>query len=185
MTLLLIRHGPTVWNQDRRLQGRADIPLSSAGRGVVSGWRIPRRFLGLPSRTSPLSRAVETAALLNLAPAVEPSLHEIDWGAWEGRRLADLRLSDPSEVKKREAQGLDFRAPGGESYREAAKRVAPFLDLDAILVVHRGLMLAALAVRTGWTMDRPAPVQFDHADAILIEDAAISVVPLAPSSDHR
>ena len=101
MTLLLIRHGPTVWNQDRRLQGRADIPLSPEGSQAVAAWRIPHRFRHLPVRCSPLRRAVATAAILGLSPALEPALVELDWGSWEGRSLAELRLGDPQEVAER------------------------------------------------------------------------------------
>jgi len=179
VTLLLIRHGPTRWNEQRRLQGRADIPLSEAGARQVAGWRLPGRFHGLPVKTSPLLRATATAALLGLAAAVEPDLVELDWGGWEGRSLAELRLGDPREVARREALGLDFRAPGGESYREAAVRVAPHLEGAKVVIGHRGLMLAALAVRTGWTMQGPPPVEFGHADAILIENGTVGIVPLA------
>ena len=178
MTLLLIRHGPTLWNQERRLQGRSDIGLSEAGEAAVGSWRVPEPWQSLPAKTSPLARATQTASMLGLPASVEPDLIELDWGAWEGCRLADLRLGDPDEVARREALGLDFRAPGGESYREAAIRLAPHLGEDAILVAHRGIMLAALAVRTGWRMDRPAPVVFDHSDAILIEEGTVAVVPL-------
>jgi probable phosphoglycerate mutase len=180
VSLLLIRHGPTVWNQDRRLQGRADIPLSPEGRRAVAAWRLPDRFRHLPVRSSPLQRAVATAAILGLSPVLEPALVELDWGAWEGRSLADLRLGDPREVARREALGLDFRAPGGESYREAAVRIAPFLEGEGILVGHRGIMLAALAVRTGWAMKDPPPVEFAHSDAILIENGGVDTVALGP-----
>ena len=63
MTLLLIRHGPTRWNEERRLQGRADIPLSEAGARQVAGWRLPGRFHGLPVKTSPLLRVVKGSTL--------------------------------------------------------------------------------------------------------------------------
>jgi broad specificity phosphatase PhoE len=103
------------------------------------------------------------------------------WGSWEGRSLAEVRLGDPKEVARREALGLDFRAPDGESYREAAVRVAPFLEGDGILVGHRGIMLAALAIRTGWAMTSPPPVEFAHSDAILIENGSVATVALGPA----
>ena len=183
MSLLLIRHGPTVWNTDRRLQGRADIPLSDLGVRAVADWRLPEPFQDWPAWTSPLARARSTAAMLGLAALVEPSLMELDWGEWEGRSLADLRLGDPAEVARREALGLDFRAPGGESYREAAHRIAPFLGSQGILVTHRGMMLAALAVRTGWAMKSPTPVAFEHSDALLIGDD-VQVVPLMARQEN-
>jgi probable phosphoglycerate mutase len=180
LSLLLIRHGPTIWNSDRRLQGRADIPLSPAGINAVANWRLPESFRAWPARTSPLVRASATAAMLGLPAVTEPDLVEIDWGEWEGRSLAELRLGDPSEVARREALGLDFCAPGGESYRDAAYRIAPLLGKTSILVTHRGMMLAALAVRTGWAMKGPPPVTFEHSDALLIDGHDVRIVPLAP-----
>jgi probable phosphoglycerate mutase len=179
VSLLLIRHGPTLWNSDRRLQGRADIPLSEEGARTVAGWSLPDPFRGWPARTSPLVRATATAAMLGLMALAEPLLVELDWGEWEGRSLAELRLGDPAEVARRESLGLDFRAPGGESYRDAAHRIAPLLAEDGILVTHRGMMLAALAVRTGWAMKSPVPIAFEHSDAILIGNDDVQVVPLA------
>jgi probable phosphoglycerate mutase len=62
--LALIRHGATDWNAERRLQGRADRPLSAAGREAVRLWRVPSLLDAAAWVTSPLERARETAALL-------------------------------------------------------------------------------------------------------------------------
>lgn len=181
MSLLLIRHGPTSWNAERRLQGRSDIPLSEAGSTAVAAWRLPDAWRGLPAWTSPLVRAVATGALLGLAPSIEERLIEVDWGEWEGRKVAEVRAEDPAGFARREARGLDFRAPNGESYREAAMRIAPLLDRDGILLTHRGMMMAALAVRTGWPMVGPPPVAITHqSDALLLDGDRIAAVPLAP-----
>ena len=62
MTLVaLIRHGPTEWNEERRLQGRADRPLSAAGRARVAGWRVPGEYRDFEWVASPLKRARQTA----------------------------------------------------------------------------------------------------------------------------
>ena len=43
--IALIRHGPTEWNEQRRLQGQSDIPLSAKGRERVKNWKIPKEFI--------------------------------------------------------------------------------------------------------------------------------------------
>ena len=174
--LLLIRHGQTEWNEARRIQGRADPGLSPRGRSEVLSWRIPSEWDGARWLSSPLRRARETAALLTSAPvAIEPLLIEMDWGSFEGRALEDLRAEDPTGMAAGEARGLDFRPPGGESPREVAERLS---DLAAklcdppepvIAVTHKGVVRAAVALATGWTMRAKPPVRLGdhHALALL------------------
>jgi probable phosphoglycerate mutase len=39
--LAVLRHGPTAWNAEGRIQGRADIPLSAAGAAALRGLTLP------------------------------------------------------------------------------------------------------------------------------------------------
>jgi probable phosphoglycerate mutase len=123
--LLLIRHGATPWNASGRMQGRADIGLSAAGRAEVARWRLPKGGQAARWLVSPLRRARETAALLG-APAtlVAARLIEMDWGAWEGLSAVELRRTAAGELAREEARGLDLRPPGGESPRELMARLA-------------------------------------------------------------
>jgi len=41
ISVAVIRHGPTDWNEQKRIQGRADRNLSAAGRERVAGWTVP------------------------------------------------------------------------------------------------------------------------------------------------
>ena len=65
-TLALFRHGQTDWNIQRRLQGRADIAITSDARQKLSKLQLPDTFSGVRCRTSPLVRAIETARCLNV-----------------------------------------------------------------------------------------------------------------------
>ena len=167
--LVLIRHGPTQWNLDRRIQGRANPPLAPAGRDAVAAWRLPPELAGAGGAdwiwlTSPLARARETTALLHAAAAsVEPALIEMDWGAWEGRRLVDLRAEDSAAMASAEARGLDFQPPGGESPRQVQGRLRPLMARLAahgkptIAVTHKGVIRALYALAEGWEMTGEAP----------------------------
>ncbi|HET6223688.1 MAG TPA: histidine phosphatase family protein, partial [Dongiaceae bacterium] len=131
--LALLRHGPTEWNAARRLQGRADIPLSEQGREAVRSWRLPAPIRGFAWAASPLSRCVETAEILRRqlpepGPLrIEPRLIEMDFGVWEGETLAALRLAHGAHMSELEGRGLDFHAPGGESPRAVQDRLRPWL----------------------------------------------------------
>src|SRR5918996_408966 len=83
------------------MQGRADLPLSPAGRAQVLGWRLPEAWGNARWLSSPLRRATETAALLTNGPvATEARLIEMDWGAFEGRTLAELRAEAPEAWRR-------------------------------------------------------------------------------------
>jgi len=162
--LVLLRHGPTAWNAERRIQGQSDVPLSAAGRALVGGWRLPAD-LGIEHwMSSPLSRATETAALLLGGPvAVEARLREMSWGTWEGRSLADLRAEGGAAMAANEARGLDFRPPGGESPRDLQRRLLPWLVEVAAAgrpvgaVTHRGVIRAVYALAASWDMTGRPP----------------------------
>jgi broad specificity phosphatase PhoE len=173
--LLLIRHGPTEWSESHRLQGRADPGLSPQGRAEVRSWRLPEIWKDARWLSSPLRRARDTAALLTAVPVgIEPRLIEMDWGAFEGRTLSDLRAEDPDGMAANEARGLDFRPPGGESPREVAER---FRSLAAelseaptpvIAVTHKGAVRAALSLAAGWAMTTKPPVRLAGDDALAL-----------------
>jgi broad specificity phosphatase PhoE len=172
MTLFaILRHGPTAWTNEGRLQGRRDLPLNAEGRRRVADWRLPAALDACRWRVSPLRRARETAALLGISDAVaESALIEMDWGQWEGQRLAELRASVPG-MTVMEASGLDFRPPGGESPRDVQARLRPLLaqvaedDLPVAAVAHKGVIRALLALATGWDM-RAKPPQRLAEDAV-------------------
>ncbi|HEY2891008.1 MAG TPA: histidine phosphatase family protein [Dongiaceae bacterium] len=157
--LALLRHGPTAWTAERRLQGRTDLPLSPAGRAAVTHWQMPREVDGFAWMTSPLKRARETAALLGHGEArIDPRLIEMSFGEWEGRRLAELAAELGPDMAALEDRGLDFCAPGGESPREVQQRLAPFLletgkgGIDRLAVAHKAVIRALYAQATGWPM---------------------------------
>jgi probable phosphoglycerate mutase len=182
--VLAIRHAATEWNEAGLLQGRRDMPLSPSGRAAVQSWRLPEDWLGARCLSSPLRRAMETAALLGLAAEPEPLLIEMDWGSWEGRRLDDLRAELGPAMAENEARGLDFRPAGGESPRDVLARLQlllPALRAPTILVAHKGVLRALYALATGWTMrEKPADRLRDgcaHAYAVQ-PDGAVGVVRL-------
>ncbi len=161
--LLVLRHGPTEWNERGLMQGRADPPLSTAGREQVRRWRCPPDYGSAHWTASPSRRAIETARLMGGDPVPDPRLLELDWGEWQGLTLAALRSDPRYNMAEREADGLDFQPPGGESYRMVQQRLMPFLhDLQAgdgstVAVCHKGVIRALYALATGWTMTGPPP----------------------------
>ncbi|WP_341914078.1 histidine phosphatase family protein [Ferrovibrio terrae] len=162
--IVLLRHGPTDWNADKRLQGRTDTSLSETGRQQLSGRRIPAAYRDWPWYASPLRRAQETATLLGLQATTEPALIEMDWGAYEGCTLAELHARHGAAFAANEELGLDLQPPGGESPRQVQQRLLPWLRNlpgNAGAVTHKGVIRAILALAFDWPMLGKPPVRLD------------------------
>ncbi len=175
MTLIcFIRHGRTAWNEEGRIQGHTDIPLSPRGRAEMAALTVPAALADARVVTSPLSRARETARLLGLTGATtDHRLMELGLGEWEGRIRADLAREDPETMRRSEREGRHFRPPGGETQVELQTRLAAWIEDQrghggtVIAVAHRGLILGALALATGWTMTGPPPAPLEWTAAHL------------------
>ncbi|MDP6705419.1 MAG: histidine phosphatase family protein [Alphaproteobacteria bacterium] len=166
--LALLRHAPTDWNAKGLLQGRTDVPLSLSSRERLPVCRLPTCLDAAVWHASPLVRAAETATLLGgVAVRLQPRLTEMDFGRFEGRRLADLRAELGDEMARNEARGLDFKPPGGESPREVQARLRPWLadcaaaGGDHVAVCHKAVIRAVLALAFDWDMTGKPPVKLD------------------------
>jgi broad specificity phosphatase PhoE len=170
----LIRHAPTEWNREGRVQGRADTPLSDEGRAMLAGWIPPAQLLAADWVSSPLQRCRETARHLAGYPVpTDPILQEMDWGEWQGHTLEELRRSSPDEMHRREAMGWDFAPPNGESPRDVSVRFKSFLeriarqDRPTVAVTHRGVIRVAYALATGWDFLGKPPFTLEREAAQL------------------
>ncbi|BAT58824.1 alpha-ribazole phosphatase [Variibacter gotjawalensis] len=93
---LFIRHGETDWNKAGRIQGSTDIPLNATGRAQARAAAAALRSATFDRViASPLSRALETAQLVN-EPHGRPlhtdkNLQERGFGSFEGFGIAELK----------------------------------------------------------------------------------------------
>ena len=161
--LAMLRHGDTAWSAEGRIQGRSNPSLTEAAREQLRGLKLPHVCDGMRIVTSPLARCVETAAIIGAPQAHrEPRIAEMSWGAWEGRRLADLRAELGAEMGANEARGWDFRPAQGESPREVLARVRTWLaelSEPTLAVTHRGVIRAVYAHAAGWDLRGKPPVK--------------------------
>jgi probable phosphoglycerate mutase len=181
MTLIVaLRHAPTAWNRDKRLQGRTDVALDEESVAVAVRWRIDPEWAGYRILASPLQRARMTAAILfpDAEVGIDRRLIEMDFGVWEGRTLAELRAEPGGDAAAREAKGLDFKAPEGESPREVQVRLQPLLarlaelERPTVLVTHKAVIRALYALASGWTMIGKPPTKLRATCAQLFRLAA-------------
>ncbi len=168
MKLILIRHGPTAWNREKRIQGHNDQPLSREGIEWVRSRIIADQYKQLPWYCSPLQRARETARLMGIPnPIIEPALIEMNWGDWEGEVLKPLRKRLGDTMRLNEARGLDFCPPNGESPRQVQARLKAWLagpvnkKQNCAAVVHQGIIRCMISMVTDWDMRGEIPFQLD------------------------
>ena len=167
--LLLIRHGQTTWNAERRIQGHQDSPLSEEGlrqaeaiAGRLSIVRLDAIY------TSDLARACRTAEAINVHHRLPlrtlVSLREANLGRWEGRTVADLE-KDAVEADLLALWRTDSatnRPPGGERLEElqaravaAVQRIVEAHPAGTIAVVtHGGVVKAVVSWALGLPIDR-------------------------------
>ena len=167
-TLIVVRHGETTWNREKRMQGTTDTQLSDVGRAQAQalGRRLAARPFGA-LYSSDLSRARDTArAIAEHAgiPLVEDArLQERRFGIFEGLVAAEIIARYPEEHARFASRDPDYEVPGGESARAFTRRclgcLAEIADRHRgaeVVVVTHGLVLDAL-YRAANRLDHGAP----------------------------
>jgi broad specificity phosphatase PhoE len=150
-TLLLLRHGETDWNRERRLMGSLDIPLNEAGRRQARA--VADLLVGFGVEvilSSVMVRAMQTAAIiaevLGLPVVEDEGLVEVRFGQWQGHTYEEI-AADP--------RFLDYvrdpvatATPGGETIADVQRRavdaVGGLIGVRRALVVSHGDVIRSL-----------------------------------------
>lgn len=120
MQAVLIRHGRTPGNDERRYIGRTDESLSA--RGKAEAEKAVRDFEQKKVYVSPLKRARETAAILfpNAEQIILPGLRETDFGSFEGKTADEM--TDDADYRAWVDGMCLGTCPGGESRADVTRR---------------------------------------------------------------
>lgn len=154
MNVLIMRHGQTAGNLERRYIGRTDEPLSPEGARHVRETGIDptvRRVY-----VSPMRRALETAAIKfpNAEQIIVDDLREMDFGDFEGRSAADLEGSDAYRAwLEGDCQGPCPNGESGAGFIERTYRCFDALvraciargEKDLVIVAHGGTAMSILS----------------------------------------
>jgi broad specificity phosphatase PhoE len=147
LTLVLVRHAATSWNENQYCQGHQDVPLSERGRRQMELLAEALADLAFDHvYASPLSRARESARLLGYEPEIVPDLTEIDRGHWEGHPVEEIqrRWSKLRRAWYDDPTGLAM--PGGERFDDLWQRAQRVLDLVSAAGGRRILACAHKAI---------------------------------------
>lgn len=182
MRLLLARHGESVWNASRTIQGVTDVALSDLGRAQAQALgRALRRYRLAAAYVSPLARARETAEIA-LAEARVPlvtveELRELSLGAWEGVTVEAIRAQDGDPFQAWLRTPHDSPPPGAEPLDAALTRVRRAVDriatahadgADVLVVTHGGVISVYACHLLGCSFNALWRLRLDNASLTVV-----------------
>lgn len=157
MRLILVRHGETFWNREKKVQGTSDIALNEKGVRQAHRLALALRDENIEAiYTSPLKRAYETARIIaqfHDSPIhVEDGLVEMDQGDFEGLQYQELMIRYRDFLKQWIADPGLVKMPNGESLAELQERAWRVMESilcgpGDILVVSHNFTIAAVLCR--------------------------------------
>jgi 2,3-bisphosphoglycerate-dependent phosphoglycerate mutase len=145
--IILVRHGETVWNRERRHQGTWDSPLTA--RGIAQSKALAARVALQELEalySSDLGRAIATARHIAAASGLElrrdPRLRERHHGIFQGRTVPEIEEGFTDDYELYKTGPADYAIPGGESIQSHFDRVWPCIE--EIAGLHRGGRVAVV-----------------------------------------
>jgi probable phosphoglycerate mutase len=171
--ILLVRHGETDWNRDKRFQGQIDVPLNQ--RGYEQADRCGE-FLATVAIdriiTSPMLRPKQTAERIaqhhpDVSLELLDDLKEISHGLWEGKLEAEIERDYPGELQRWKQSPESVQMPEGENLQQVWQRaiaawntiLSSLRDLNpdaaspsatVVVVAHDAVNKAILCHLAGW-----------------------------------
>lgn len=179
-SLILIRHGETSWNAERRLQGHIDIALNAEGerQAAALGEALGCERIDLVA-ASDLRRAHQTAQAVaarhGLPVQLAPALRERCYGAFEGLLYAEIEQRFPDQFAAWQGRDIDAIMPPGarraESFRQFYARSVGALMAFAqahrgktlVLVAHGGVLECAYRSALGLPLQTPRTFSITNA----------------------
>ncbi|NHZ60934.1 histidine phosphatase family protein [Massilia genomosp. 1] len=199
-TIILIRHGETAWNAERRLQGHIDIALNDEGlrQAAATAEALASERIDLVV-SSDLQRAALTAdavARTRAMPLVhatvrrDPQLRERCFGGFEGLLYAEIEQRFPVEFAAWQAREIDAPMPSGarvaetfrQFYQRAVTAVIQWGDAHPgqtlALVAHGGVLECAYRAALGLSLETPRdfPVLNASINRFRVRDGKLSLV---------
>lgn len=193
--IILIRHGETAWNAERRLQGHIDIALNDEGlrQAAATADALSGEQIDLVV-SSDLQRAAATADAVagtrGLTARRDPLLRERCFGGFEGLLYAEIEQRFPLEFAAWQAREIDAPMPSGaraaETFRQFYQRAVAAIvawgeahpGRTLALVAHGGVLECAYRAALGLSLETPRdfPVLNASINRFRVEGGKLSLV---------
>jgi broad specificity phosphatase PhoE len=179
MELILVRHGETPWNRERKVQGITDMELNDTGRRQARQLALSLKDHEIRRiYSSPLKRAYETAEAVNRFHDVpihrRNALMEMDSGDLEGFSMQELMAVENDFLQRWMADPATIKMPHGESFIEVQERAwRAIADIivqpENALVVSHNFTIAAILCKIKGT-------DLSHFRSSCVETASKTIV---------
>ncbi len=159
MEIYIVRHGQTLWNQGKRLQGSTDIELNDNGRdlAVKTGIALKNTRIDV-IYSSPLKRAYETASLIrgdrDIDIITDDRIRELSFGHFEGQNFSELIKDENLTFRHFFKQPHLYKpADDGESLEHLIERAGSFMQevieplektCERVMIVAHGALNKAI-----------------------------------------
>lgn len=184
-TVILVRHGRSTANKEHTLAGRTPgIGLDETGQRQANA--LVERLAACTIRaivSSPLERCQSTVGPLatarNLPIVIDERLNEVDYGAWAGRPLADLRAEPDWRIVQDHPSAMVF--PDGESLAAASARAVAAVREHAASEEPGAVVLCSHGDLLGSIVADALGMHLDLFQRLIIGPASVSVIRYAPT----
>ncbi len=153
MQLILLRHGLTAGNLEKRYIGKTDEPLCEEGRRQLENAGVYEKAEKV--YCSPMNRAMQTAHILFPNAQIEKinDLREMDFGVFEGRTAREMEKDE--DYRTWVDSGCTLPCPGGEDMKGFSERTCDAFksivdqakssnESRIIIVAHGGSMMSIM-----------------------------------------
>lgn len=185
MRLIVVRHGETQWNVQKRTQGTTDTKLTTKGERQAQ--QLSHRIQAMQVDgivTSPLQRACETARIIALPNhktiSIDAALIEIRFGKWEGLTFDEIGEQYPQELSVWSKTPHLSEIPQAESVNEVIARVDDFLA--RMQLNHKDETIAAVthSLPSKLIVARSIGLPLENIHSLRIDNASLTVIDFYP-----
>ncbi len=181
-TLLLVRHGQTVWNVEHRLPGQLPgVVMNDTGRQQAARLAEALTFIPITAIvSSPLERAYDTAEYIakgrELMIQKEPELMDTDIGSWAGQVIEEVSKKDPAW--KEYVRDPTVAPEDVETFPQVQQRVVAAVErwrvreevgAFPVFVAHADVIKLLIAHYSDLDVARAGSLHIDNASVSLIE----------------
>jgi len=196
-TIILLRHGQTLWNLEGRYQGQLNSDLTTLGKEQAKNNAIKiEKVIGDFSSeqnsfkffSSPLGRAKETAYIISDTLGLDrkniifdSNIQEVNYGIFEGETKEFCKVTYAKEFKEREANKWSYTLEGGESYEMVTKRIHLWLEhvkdeKIVILVAHEMINRALRGIYCSYDKKKMLKLRQKNDIVLKLENAQESII---------